>query len=601
LSVSYFLFSRLFKVKPFNRLSELIEKILTKARIPIPSDIYLSNALFQSLLVSIVVSPIPFLILFFNLTSLFPSFFLIILPFFPILSFPLTFSLFLLTPYYVMVSRKSKIDSNVHHACAFLYAMMKSGLQPVEALNSLSEHKQIYGAIAEEFGIAVRRVRYLGESLTSALKYVASTTSSKSLRELINGFITATHQSLTPEMYFKIKFEDFFEAEKKNRETMVRMMSLVGEFAVVLVALAPTLILTTGLSLGILNPEVLNLCNLYMIIIMPLSSLGVLLYIRAICPAEKVTSITKVTFPIRLLENIPVKTGSIGKRINFLDNKDKWILFKSSLKRPLNLFFTHSLFVTLLSIFILITLIVYFILSGTALERLITYSLLGSCLIPTILHEVRFRYVRFLEIERRLPVFLRALAETVEKEGLILRAIELVLESKFGLLGREIRRVSATRLGVTLKQALLMIEYRTASPLLKRVLSLLVKASESTRNLKDILMMAADDAETHIRLRRERHQSLIGYVISTYVCFGVYVYVYWIMKNQFLVSLSGVSGFIVGPMVATVITQGYYIALFLGVILGLIVGAMIEGSILSGLKHSIIMVVIAIALLGWVP
>jgi len=224
---------------------------------------------------------------------------------------------------------------------------------------------------------------------------------------------------------------------------------------------------------------------------------------------------------------------------------------------------------------------------------------LGSCLVLTILHEVRFRYVRFLE--RRLPDFLRALAETVEKEGSILRAIELVLESKFGLLGREIRRVSATRLGVTLKQALLMIEYRTASPLLKRVLSLLVKASESTRNLKDILMMAADDTETHIRLRRERHQSLIGYVISTYVCFGVYVYVYWIMKNQFLVSLSGVSGFIVSPMVATVITQGYYIALFLGVILGLIVGAMIEGSILSGLKHSIIMVVIAIALLGWFP
>ena len=599
MSISYFLFGRLFKVKPFNRLSELIEKLLTKARISIPSDIYLSNALFQSLLISVAVSPIPFLIPFFNLTSLLPGFFLIILPFFPIFSFLLTFSFFLLTPYYVMVSRKSKIDSNVHHVCAFLYAMMKSGLQPVEALNSLSEHKQIYGAIAEEFEIVVRRVRYLGESLTSALRYVASTTSSKSLRELINGFITATHQSLTPEMYFKIKFEDFFEAEKKNRETMVRMMSLVGEFAVVLVALTPTLILTTGLSLGILNPEILNLCNLYTMIVMPFSSIGVLLYIRAICPAEKVTSVTKVTFPIRLLENIPVKTGSKGEHINFLDNKDKWILFKLSLKRPLNLFFTHPLFVILLSLFILTTLIVYFILSGTTLERLITYSLLGSCLVPTILHEVRSGYVRSLE--RRLPDFLRALAETVEREGSVLRAIELVLESKFGLLGREIRRVSVTRMGITLKHALLMIEYRTASPLFKRVLSLLVKASESTRNLKDILMMAADDAETYIRLRRERLQSLIGYAISTYVCFGVYVYVYWIMKNQFLVSLSGVSSFVVSPMVTIVVTQGYYIALFLGVILGLIVGAMVDGSILSGLKHSIIMVTIAIALLGWVP
>ena len=546
-----------------------------------------------------IVLPLPFLVSFLNFASLLPEFFSTILPVFPALSFLLVFSFFFLTPYYVMASRRSRIDSNVHHACAFLYAMMKSGLQPVEALNSLSEHRQVYGAIAEELGVAVKRVRYLGESLASALRYVASTTSSKSLRELIDGFITATRQSLTPEIYFKIKFEDFFEIERKNREAMVRMMSLVGEFSVVLVALTPTLVLTTGLSLGVLNPEVLNLCNLYMIIIMPLSSIGVLLYIRAVCPAEEGASVTKVAFPIPLLENVSVKTEDARKSIDSLDNKDKWILFKSSLKRPLNLFFTHPLFIILLSFLILTPLMVYFLLSGDTLERLITYALLGSCLILAVLHEVRFRYVRSLE--RRIPDFLRGLAETVEREGSILRAIELVLKSRLGLLGREIRRVGATRLGVPLKQALLMIEYRTASPLLKRALSLLAKASESTRNLKDILMMAADDSETYIKLRRERYRSFIGYAVSTYVCFGVYVYVYWIMKNQFLVSLSGISGFDVSPMAAMVTTQGYYIALFLGTVLGLTVGAMTEGSVLSGLKHSIIMVIIAIALLGWPP
>ncbi|RLI20721.1 hypothetical protein DRO47_04570 [Candidatus Bathyarchaeota archaeon] len=498
-----------------------------------------------------------------------------------------------------MASRRSSIDSNVHHACAFLYAMMKSGLQPVEALNSLSEHRQVYGAIAEELGIAVKRVKYLGESLTSALRYIASTTSSKSLRELIDGFITATRQSLTPETYFKIKFEEFFEVERKNKEATLRMMSLIGEFAVVLVALTPTLVLTTGLSLGVLNPEVLNFCNLYMIVIMPLSAIGVLLYIRAVCPAEEGASVTKVAFPIPLLENVSVKTEDPKKDVHFLDSKDKWILFKSSLKRPLNLFFTHPSFVALLSFLILATLMSYFLLSGTTPEKLTTYTLLGSCIILAVLHEVRFRYVRSLE--RRIPDFLRGLAEAVEREGSILRAIELVLKSRLGLLGREIRRISATRLGVPLKQALLMIEYRTASPLLKRVLSLLAKASESTRNLKDILMMAADDSETYVRLRRDRYRSLIGYAVSTYVCFIVYVYVYWIMKNQFLTSLSGVSGFLVSPMAAEMAIQGYYIALFLGVVLGLTVGAVTEGSILSGLKHSIVMVTIAIALLGWSP
>jgi hypothetical protein len=47
--------------------------------------------------------------------------------------------------------------------------------------------------------------------------------------------------------------------------------------------------------------------------------------------------------------------------------------------------------------------------------------------------------------------------------------------------------------------------------------------------------------------------------------------------------------------------QGYYISLFLALVLGLLVGAMAEGSVLSGLKHSLVMMIVAIIMLGWAP
>jgi flagellar protein FlaJ len=146
-----------------------------------------------------------------------------------------------------------------------------------------------------------------------------------------------------------------------------------------------------------------------------------------------------------------------------------------------------------------------------------------------------------------------------------------------------------------------MIEYRTASIVLKRVLSLLVVASESTRNMKDILIMAADDAESYTKLRRERSLNLVGFLISTYVCFGVYVYTYWTLNSQFIPTLTDFPGFTGGMMFASVAVQGYYIALFLSVILGLTIGAMVEGSIRSGLKHSLIMIVVTVVMLGWTP
>jgi flagellar protein FlaJ len=602
---SYKIFGWLFKHNPFNKISESMEKTLTKARLPISGDIYLSSAITQSILASLLLTPLVIAILYLDLLTplknLLPQpipTILNIFPFFPLIALPITLLYFYLKPRYIMIQRKQNIDQNIHHASAFLYAMTKSGLQPIDALERLSQQKSIYGLISEEFGMAIRRVKYFGESLNNSLKYVANTTSSKNLKEFIFSFILATQQSLSVGTYFKRKFEEFFEKEKRERETLMKTMNLIGEVAVVLVALSPTLVLATSLALGVLNPGIITMFNMFMILILPFSSIILLIYIRAVLPSHKLIAVTKTVFKMPLIENVQLEKTESTEEKDF-DSRDKRLLFKNALKKPIQLFFTYPWFYYLLAFIALTLTMTYFYTTGTNIQQLLVYTLLGFSLIILIPHEIKSRYV--IALERRIPDFLRGLSETVEREGSVIRAINLVLKSKLGFLRREMRKITSTKLGVSLKQAILMIEYRTASIVLKRVLSLLVIASESTRNMKDILIMTADDAESYVKLRRERTFNLVGFLISTYVCFGVYVYVYWTLKNEFIPTLSQLPGFTAGALFSSVMVQGYYISLFLAVILGLTIGAMLEGSILSGLKHSIIMIIVTILMLGWTP
>jgi len=603
-SCSFRLFGRLFRHKPFNRLAESTEKTLTKARISTPGEVYLSNSLTQAILASLLLTPFVVIAHFLGLITIIQNysmaFFIIakIITYSPLIALILTMLFFYLKPKYNMIARSHNIDQNIHHASAFLYAMTKSGLQPLDALDRLSQSKNIYGVISEEFGMVVRRVNYLGESLTTALKYVANTTSSKKLKEFIYSFILATEQSISVSVFFKTKFEEYFEKEKRERTSINENMSVIGEVAVVIVAVAPTLVLATGVSLGVLNAGIINICNVYLIVILPLSAILLLAYVRAVLPSPKLISVTKTAFTMPMMENIEIQTDTQEGEKN-LDRRDLLMLFTNALRKPITMLFMYPWFFPLIASIATASGMAYLYLTGTALNQLVIYSLLAACLIILLPHEIRTRYVTSLE--RRIPDFLRGLSETVEREGSIIKAIDLVLKSRLGLLGREMRKIHSTKLGIPLKRALLMVEYRTASIVLKRVLSLLIIASESTKNMKDILIMAADDAEAYTKLRRERSASLIGQLIATYVSFGVYIYVYYTLKNQFITSFSAVPGFTAVSVFSAVMVQGYYAALFLALFLGLMIGTMVEGSVTSGLKHSFVMAIVAIIFLGWGP
>ncbi|MEM4690419.1 MAG: type II secretion protein F, partial [Archaeoglobaceae archaeon] len=105
-------------------------------------------------------------------------------------------------------------------------------------------------------------------------------------------------------------------------------------------------------------------------------------------------------------------------------------------------------------------------------------------------------------------------------------------------------------------------------------------------------------------LRRERATSMFTYVVIIYIAFFVFIGIVYIIASTFLSTLaqaaaqvqaSGGSQFSILKNIDVVTYRNVFMhaAIFQGLFGGLVAGVMGEGSISAGMKHSLIMVLIA--------
>ncbi|MFZ2412221.1 MAG: type II secretion system F family protein, partial [Candidatus Methanoperedens sp.] len=141
--------------------------------------------------------------------------------------------------------------------------------------------------------------------------------------------------------------------------------------------------------------------------------------------------------------------------------------------------------------------------------------------------------------------------------------------------------------------------------IVSRSVTLLTKANESSGDIGEVLNVAARDAAAEQELRGERRVNMFIYVIIIYISFFVFIGIIYIISTTFLSEMvkagEKVSGGGGGGAVPLSLNREklemynrifFHGALIQGFSSGLIAGVMGEGSVLSGLKHSVIMVTI---------
>jgi flagellar protein FlaJ len=150
--------------------------------------------------------------------------------------------------------------------------------------------------------------------------------------------------------------------------------------------------------------------------------------------------------------------------------------------------------------------------------------------------------------------------------------------------------------GATLSEALKKFEYRIRTEMTTKIVYIIIKATETTSNIMNVLTIAATDAEVQKQLKKERKSEMFVYVFIIYVAYGVFLFIVYILAAFFLPSMPVASSSANAgmPLIQLVDLDEYNVLLFhaamiQGLCSGLVAGKMERGEVSAGFKYSLFM------------
>ena len=220
------------------------------------------------------------------------------------------------------------------------------------------------------------------------------------------------------------------------------------------------------------------------------------------------------------------------------------------------------------------------------------------------------KWKRIKQIEDRLPDFLRDVAEAGRFGMTLAESIIVASSGRYGPLTPEIKKMAAQiEWGVPANEALRLFSERVKTPLVQRMMSIIMKASDAGGNVADVLTMVAHDARETILANTEKGIVMSTYVAVIYISFFVFLATIIILNASFLpqmekagsqlsTALEGIDKTKMGSVaqldVSTIPAVGF--AFLISAIAhavgdGIMAGVLQKGSIPIGLRHSFIMMI----------
>ena len=225
------------------------------------------------------------------------------------------------------------------------------------------------------------------------------------------------------------------------------------------------------------------------------------------------------------------------------------------------------------------------------------------------------RYLKFTKLkamEESFPEFLRALSES-QKSGITFpQAIVNASKIDYGPLSGEIKKMSyQISWGIPLPKVLDKFSKRMKeSEFLKRSIAIILEAYRSGGDVAEVMESVAESARMVKELEAERKSKFSQQLLIMYAIYIIFIVIIIALNKILLPMFSLSASQDTGGMAFSMgtIDPAFYRTIFLHMILiqavfaGLIAGQVGEGSIIAGIKHSGIMLVIGtIAFILFLP
>ena len=234
-------------------------------------------------------------------------------------------------------------------------------------------------------------------------------------------------------------------------------------------------------------------------------------------------------------------------------------------------------------------------------DQLVFLALILALFPPAIINLLDMRWR--LSVDSNIPEFLRELSEAGRTGVTLTRALDLASKRRYGPLSSELERiVNKLSWGGNFEESLKNFGERVETKLSKRTSILLTEINHSGGDIKEVL----DTVSRHIRelqsIENERRSQLRTYVAIVYIAFFIFIFIDYILLQTFFAkieslkeSLSEVGGMFLMQELSfeSIKTIMFHMAIMQGLFGGLIAGKMGEGALGAGLKHSLILIIIA--------
>lgn len=242
---------------------------------------------------------------------------------------------------------------------------------------------------------------------------------------------------------------------------------------------------------------------------------------------------------------------------------------------------------------------------ASAIDGPIVEAVIFSLLVYAVFFELNARRLRVLE--ESVPDFLDRFASVNEAGMSVVRSLERIADSELDKLTDEIQRTwRDIEWGADVESALYRLEERTYSPMISRSVALIANAIHASGDVAPVLSIAAEEARATRRLRRERQQVMLTYLIVIYISFLVFLGIVVALTVAFIPAVeqaqlqTDLPAGTAGPGTGFVGTIGnvdigafeqvlFHATMIQAFISGIISGQLGEGTIQNGVKHAVIL------------
>ena len=238
----------------------------------------------------------------------------------------------------------------------------------------------------------------------------------------------------------------------------------------------------------------------------------------------------------------------------------------------------------------------------------IVFSLLAA-IVPLALLQLKEVHRRE-SIDKHLPLFLLALVSSVRSGSNLIKALEHTANRNMGALTAELKNLRANiSWGMPIDDALENFAQRAHTRTSRRVVILLEMAIKIGGDVATNLDMIHKHVTELANIEKERKSSLAPYTYTIYIAFAVFIGISVILSSQFFTEIEKVQEMLAGMdaaegggMFVSLVDMDlqelnailFNMAIIEAVFGGLAAGKIGTGSFVAGIKHIVIMVVIAV-------